>query len=79
MKRINVLSRLLIVCALGAIWFGAHAQLKKGDGPGGNEPPEPSPCLAEATLQITANPASVPYGQSSLVRWSVVPPANAVR
>jgi len=77
MKKTAWPSRLLIVCALGAIWFSAHAQLKGGSsGPGGNEPPEPSPCLTEATLQIAANPTSVTYGQASVVSWSVVPPAR---
>src|SRR5436309_4052601 len=36
---------------------------------------EPSPCVADATIQLGANPAQVPLGQSSVLSWSVgLPP-----
>jgi hypothetical protein len=37
---------------------------------------EPSPCLTDAMIQITANPAEVAYGQSTVVHWSVGLPAG---
>jgi hypothetical protein len=36
---------------------------------------EPSRCLTDATIQVTANPSKVEYGQSSNVSWSVGLPA----
>ncbi len=35
------------------------------------EPPEPSLCLSEATIRVTATPAHVTWGESSVIRWSV--------
>src|SRR5437879_3149367 len=37
---------------------------------------EPSPCIADATIQIGANPAQISLGQSSVVSWSVTFPAG---
>src|SRR5512132_1894600 len=37
---------------------------------------EPSPCLADASIQIGANPAQISLGQSSVVSWSVNLPAG---
>lgn len=36
---------------------------------------EPSPCIADATIQVDVNPATVAYGQTSVVSWAVdIPP-----
>lgn len=36
---------------------------------------EPSACISEATLQLSATPAEITLGESSVVRWSVgIPP-----
>jgi hypothetical protein len=51
--------------ALTGLSYGAP-----GDGTG------PSPCLSNAMIQITANPAQVAYGQSTVVSWSVSLPAG---
>lgn len=40
------------------------------------QPPEPSPCLMDATIELTANPTTVALGQSSTVHWSVTLPSN---
>ena len=38
------------------------------------DPPEPTPCISDAAMFLTATPNPVALGQSSLVRWSVTPP-----
>ena len=43
--------------------------------PGSNDQ-EPSACISEATLQLSATPAEVALGQSTVVRWAVGIPAN---
>lgn len=53
--------------------FSANGQAP-GDGPGDGT--EPSQCVSEATIQISANPATVIFGQSSIVSWSVGLPAR---
>jgi len=37
---------------------------------------QPSPCITDASMQISALPAQVPYGQSTVVHWSVSLPAG---
>ncbi|HEU4510623.1 MAG TPA: hypothetical protein VFR78_20495 [Pyrinomonadaceae bacterium] len=40
------------------------------------EPPEPSPCITDAQMQLTANPAQVQFGQSTVMSWSVTLPSG---
>src|SRR5438445_12317244 len=37
---------------------------------------QPSPCITDASMQISALPAQVPYGQSTVVHWLVSLPAG---
>lgn len=37
---------------------------------------DPSPCIANATLRLSASPATVVYGQASQLSWSVTLPRN---
>lgn len=54
---------LIVICA------NAFAAERRA--PGGGEDVEPSRCLSEATIQVSATPSAVALGQSSVVRWSV--------
>jgi len=66
----------LLFCVLGAL-FGAvigNAQttpIPRAAGGGGDTGPAPSPCLSEATIQLSASPTTVALGQSSTVQWTV--------
>jgi hypothetical protein len=61
----------LAACGMGLVGFCAGAQLigRPATGPGGDT--EPSRCLTGATIQVTAKPSAVTYGESGLVKWSV--------
>ncbi|TMJ56670.1 MAG: hypothetical protein E6G85_00675 [Alphaproteobacteria bacterium] len=37
---------------------------------------QPSPCITDASMQISELPAQVPYGQSTVIHWSVSLPAG---
>ena len=37
---------------------------------------EPSPCIAGARIELGANPGQIPFGQSTVLRWSVSLPAG---
>jgi hypothetical protein len=50
----------------------ALAPLPEGGGGGGGS--GSSPCLTGAKIQLTANPTSIVFGQSSRLSWSVRPP-----
>ena len=65
---------LLLACWITATAAFANAQAPVG--PSDPEPPDPSPCLTDAQFQITATPAQITLGQSSVVRWSVTLPNN---
>ena len=62
---------LLVMLGAPLMNIGADAFAAERRGPGEGGDPEPSRCLTEATIQVTATPAAVTLGQSSVVRWSV--------
>ncbi len=69
----------LVACALSFLGSYAPVPLTQAAAPpgnGGGDGPEPSRCLTDATIQVTASPTSVQLGQSSVVHWSVGLPAN---
>lgn len=76
MKRTVLSGFQLIARGLGRVNRFVNARMvgNNSAGPGGD--PEPSPCITEATIQVTANPSQVTLGQSSTVRWSVSLPAG---
>ncbi|RDZ28158.1 hypothetical protein DX914_03165 [Lysobacter silvisoli] len=59
---------LLSLAALGSV--GARER----SGP--DRDAEPSPCITEASLRLTASPATVLYGQSSRLSWAVTVPRH---
>jgi hypothetical protein len=61
------LSFWVMVCAI-ALAGSSHGA------PGGG--PQPSPCLIDAKIQITAKPQDLTYGQSTVIHWSVDLPAE---
>jgi hypothetical protein len=68
MKKISFLAFPLVLAGLSLIALTANPQIISSS-PG--ETTEPSHCLTEATIQVTANPTSVVLGQSGTVNWSV--------
>jgi hypothetical protein len=60
------------VCGLTLIALTANPQIISSS-PGETEP---SHCLTDATIQVTANPTSVVLGQPSTVSWSVQVPTG---
>ena len=70
MKRTTLLSLLLgIPLAL----LHTTAQLAPGTGGGSTEP---SPCIADAAIQVSATPAVVTHGQQTKVQWAVTTPSG---
>ncbi len=71
MKRIAFWGFGLIACGtvLAGVWAIAQMHGRSASGPDGET--EPSPCLSEATIRVTANPSNITLGQSSVVSWSV--------
>jgi hypothetical protein len=68
-----LLSLWVMACSLAPAGLSQGAPMvgsATGDGT------EPSQCLTDATIQITANPAQVTYGQSTVVYWSIGLPAG---
>ena len=63
---------LLLACWITATAVIANAQAPAR--PPDPDPPEPSPCLTDAQFQITAMPAQITLGQSTVVHWSVTLP-----
>jgi len=47
------------------------AQVVGNNSSGPGDDTEPSRCLTDSTIQVTANPSKVTYGQPSVVSWSV--------
>jgi len=62
------IGRWLAVCAFAAVPFNAGAQLIGGSGDDG---PESSPCITDATMQLGASPAVPPqkYSESGTGPW----------
>ena len=77
MKRPYLFSLQLCVLGvlLGAVLGYAQTTTPRAAG-GGDTGPEPSPCLSEATIQLSASPISVAPGQSSTVQWTVGLPSG---
>lgn len=71
MKGIVFVSVCVVACFLGFVGLSAGAQITNNGN--GTQPPR---CLTGATIQLTANPSTVAYGQSSTVQWSVDLPAG---
>lgn len=67
--------RLFAFVGLSLLLAGAMSPAKKAGGPGDDEI-EPSSCIADASLSLTASPTQVAFGQSSNIRWSVQLPAG---
>ena len=76
MKTIVLLSSWLLACGSGFIGFGVSAQMVDSGSSGRGGGTEPSRCLTDARIQVTANPTKVTYGQASTVQWSVDLPAR---
>jgi hypothetical protein len=76
MTRTPLLGFSLVAGAVALVSLYANAQLApSAPGTGGNGP-EPSRCLSDATIQVTATPAKVTWPQSTVVQWSVGLPNN---
>lgn len=71
MHRIGLSVFRLIVCGIGMIGVCASAQT-----PGSSRNLELPRCIADATIQLTANPSQITPGQSSVMSWSVVLPTG---
>ena len=69
MKWIVSLIPLLVGCGLGMLGLSASSQNLPRTAPGNGH--EPSPCVGDATIQVTASPSKITLGQSSVVSWSV--------
>ena len=67
----KALSVLLLATCVTIAASAASAQTRNP-----NEPPEPSPCITDAQMQVSANPAQVQLGQSTVVSWSVTLPSG---
>ena len=76
MKWIISLILSLAACGLGLLGLYASPQTLGRSASGTPGESEPSPCLTEATIHLTANPTSVDLGQSSTVSWSVQLPTG---
>ena len=62
----------LRLAAVGVVLIAACASAQlPGTGSSGDGGAEPSRCLTDAVIHVTANPTSVTLGQSSVVSWSV--------
>jgi hypothetical protein len=68
-----IVSFILSLAACGLLFLGlcAGPQMLGRSASGIPGETEPSPCLTDATIQVTANPVKVTLGQSSVVSWSV--------
>jgi len=54
----------------------ASSLIARRPAPESDGPQEPSRCLTEADIQLSANPTQITLGQSSVVRWSVGLPSG---
>lgn len=55
---------------LVGLWAGPQMLERRAPGPDGDGP-EPSRCLSEATLAVSATPSQVTWPQTTVVKWSV--------
>lgn len=70
-------SAMLGLVAVGAAIAGVGAYaLIGGDGPGTGGEVEPSRCLSDATIAISATPSQIQLGQTSVVTWHVGLPSG---
>ena len=76
MKRNLFLAIPFAFCGLGLFVLAIAPQVFGLPPATPGQPPEPSPCLGDATFQISANPTTVQYGQSTTINWSVTLPPN---
>lgn len=70
MTRTPLLGFSLVAGVIALVSLYANAQLAPS-APGNGGGPEPSRCLSDATIQVTATPAKITWPQSSVVKWSV--------
>src|SRR5438093_3171898 len=61
----------LLGCALGFLGLFGCSQTFGAPPPGTGDETEPSPCVSEATIQVTVSPSKITLGQSSVLSWSV--------
>ena len=54
----------------GGVYVATRTLSRQAAGPDGDGP-EPSRCLSEATIQVTATPSSVTWPDPTVVKWSV--------
>jgi hypothetical protein len=71
MKWIASLILSLVGCGLGMLGLSTGSQTLSRTAPGTGDETEPSPCVSEATIQLTASPSKITLSQSSVVSWSV--------
>jgi hypothetical protein len=71
MQRIVSLILSLLGCALGFLGLFGCSQTLGAPPPSTGDETEPSPCVSEATIQVTVNPSKVTLGQPSVLSWSV--------
>src|SRR5882672_925235 len=74
----SIVSLILSLIGCGLVFLGlsagSPALVRNASGGGENEP---SPCLSDAVIQVTANPSKITLGQSSsVVSWSVTLPSQ---
>lgn len=70
MTRTPLIGLFLLAGSVAFLSLYANAQLAPS-APGNGGGPEPSHCLSDATIQVTATPAKITWPQSSVVKWSV--------
>lgn len=75
MKRIFLFGVLfVVVTTFMTLWISPRVWGRTASDSDGTT--EPSRCLSEATIQLSANPTKVTLGQSSVVKWSVGLPSG---
>ena len=71
MKSIISLILSLMGCGLGFLGLSTGSQTLARNASGTGDENEPSPCLSEAVIRVTASPSTITFGQSTVVSCSV--------